>query len=332
MAQIYYDKDADLDDLKDDKIAIIGYGIQGQNQALNMRDSGLDVIIGNIDDKYAPNAIKDGFKLYSPDEAARLGTVIYMLIPDDAQGYVYEKYIKHNLSKGKAIVFAHGFSIRYKRIIPSKDVDVMLLAPRMPGKQIREYYLRGTGAPVFVSVKQDSTGMAKKRVLAMAKAIGATRIGSLEVVFKEETEVDLFIEHFLLPVIVRAIRLSYDSLVEAGYSKEVASLETYSSGEIGELLLGAADVGLYNVFQNNTSPTAQFGMAHYAKKVFPDSQKEMIKEILKNIQNGSFEQILKKEGQSGYKLLKETINENNESDLMQTHLLLKKKIGEIKIK
>lgn len=332
MARIYYDSDADLNDLKDDKIAIIGYGIQGQNQALNMRDSGLDVIIGNIDDKYAPNAIKDGFKLYSPDEAARFGTVIYMLIPDDAQGYVYEEAIKHNLSKGKAIVFAHGFSIRYKRIIPNKDVDVMLLAPRMPGKQIREYYLSGTGAPVFVSVKQDSTGNAKKRVLAMAKAIGATRIGALEVSFEEETEVDHFIEHFLLPVIVRAIRLSYDALVEAGYSKEVASLETYSSGEIGELLLGAANVGLYKVFQNNTSPTAQFGMAHYSKKVFPDSHKEMIREILKNIQNGSFEEILKNEGRSGYKHLKATIDENNGSDLMRTHLLLKEKIGVIKNK
>ncbi len=319
MAKVYYDKDARLSDLKNEKVAIIGYGIQGRNQALNMRDSGINVLIGNIKDRYSPQVAKDGFKLLSPAEAARLGTIIYMLIPDDAQEYVYKNYIRDNLAKGKALVFAHGFSIQYKRIIPPKNIDVMLMAPRMPGKQIREYFLKGGGAPVFVGIEQDYTHRAKKRVLAMAKAIGATRVGALEVSFEEETEVDHFIEHFLLPVIVRAIRVSYDALVEAGYSKEVALLETYASGEIGELLLGAAKVGLYKVFQNNTSPTAQFGMAYYAKKVFPDSQKKMIRKILRKIKNGTFARILKKEGRSGYRHLKKTVSENNSSDLMQTH-------------
>lgn len=319
MSKVYYNKDAKIADLKNETIAIIGYGIQGRNQALNMRDSGLNVIIGNVKDKYAAQAPKDGFKLFDPAKAAFLGTIIYMLIPDDAQSYVYDNFIKDNLTSGKAIVFAHGFSIRYKRIVPPKNVDVMLMAPRMPGKQIREYFLRGSGAPVFVGVKQDFSGKAQKRVLAMAKAIGATRVGALRVSFEEETEVDHFIEHFLLPVIVRAIRLSYDALVEEGYSKEVAILETYASGEIGELILGAANVGLYKVFQNNTSPTAQFGMAYYAKRVFPDSQKIMIKNILRKIKDGSFAEILKKEGKSGYKNLRRVIKENNSSDLMRTH-------------
>lgn len=319
MPKIYYDKDAKLSDLKNEVIAIIGYGIQGRNQALNMRDSGLNVVIGNIKDRYAAQAPKDGFKLYPPDQAARLGTIIYMLIPDDAQEKIYKNFIKDNLSRGKALVFAHGFSIRYKRIIPPKNVDVMLMAPRMPGKQIREYYLKGGGAPVFVGVKQDSTDRAKKRVLAMAKAIGATRVGVLEVSFEEETEVDHFIEHFTLPLIVRAIRISYEALVKAGYSREVALLETYASAEIGELLIGAAKVGLYKVFQNNTSPTAQFGMAYYGKRVFPDSEMKKAKEIIKKIRNGSFARILKAEGRGGYRELKKTVAKNNASDLARTH-------------
>ncbi|MBF0312058.1 MAG: ketol-acid reductoisomerase [Oligoflexia bacterium] len=326
MGKVYYDKDADLKEIKKQTIAIIGYGIQGRNQSLNMRESGLNVIVGNIDDHYAPNAIKDGFKLYSPEAAAERADIIYMLIPDDAQGYVYEQYIRQHMTKGKAIVFAHGFSIRYGRIVPPKDVDVMLMAPRMPGKQIREYFLNGSGAPVFIGVHQNYTKRAKHRVLAMAKAIGATRIGALEVSFEEETEVDHFIEHFLLPIIVRAIRVSYDALVEEGYSKEVALLETYASGEIGELILEASRVGLYQVFQQNTSPTAQFGMAHYAEKVFPDSNKKMIKDILKKIKNGEFEKVLKKEGLSGYKHLKKVVKDNNQSDLIKTHHRLQKMI------
>jgi len=328
MANIYYDEDADLSSISGDKIAIIGYGIQGRNQALNMRDSGLDVIIGNIGDKYAPDAIEDGFDVYDPGEAAKRASIIYMLIPDDAQSYVYEKYIQGNMTENKAIMFAHGFSLRYKRIVPPENVDVMLMAPRMPGKQIREFYLRGTGAPVFISVKQNVSGRAKDRVLAMAKAIGATRVGAIEVSVEEETEVDHFIEHFLIPVIVRAMHLSYDFLVEAGYSKEVALLETYASAEIGELLIEASKKGLYKAFQDNTSPTAQFGMAHYSEKVFPDSNRVLMADILESIRSGKFANILKKEGESGYPRLKEAVSENNSSDIMLSH---KEIMGKLKL-
>jgi ketol-acid reductoisomerase len=327
MSTIYYDQDADLADLVNERITIIGYGIQGRNQALNMRDSGLEVIIGNINDRYAPQALADGFELLDPKDAAQRGSIIYMLIPDDAQEGVYSKCICDHLTEGKALVFAHGFAVRYGRIVPPKNVDLMLLAPRMPGKQIREYFLAGTGAPVFVGVGQDFTGRAKRRVLAMAKAIGATRVGSLEVGFEEETEVDHFIEHYLLPVIVRAIAMSYECLVNAGYSREVALLETYASGEIGELLLGASKTGLYKVFQDNTSPTAQFGMAYYAEQVFPDSQKEVIKKIIENIKDGTFAEILKTEGRDGYPRLKSAVEKNNSSDLMRCHAALTSELG-----
>lgn len=320
MAKVYYDKDGDISVLKSSTIGIIGYGIQGRAQSQNLRDSGLEVIVGNREDSYQANAKKDGFKLYSLDEVADRADVILMLIPDDAQKHVYEKYVQPHMREGKTLSFAHGFSLRYKRIVPPKNVDVLLLAPRMPGRMIRERYLEGSGAPVFVGVHQDYTGNAWKKVLALAKGIGATRVGALEVSVEEETEVDHFIEHALIPIIIRAIRVSFDFLVEEGYSPEVALMETYSSGEIGELLLEAASEGLYEVFVNNTSPTAQFGTAYYGEEVFPEKEaRKMMKDVLAKIKDGSFAEILRKEGKENYPLLNKYREANKNSLITKTH-------------
>jgi len=320
MAKVYYDADGDVSFLKCSTIGIIGYGIQGRAQSQNLRDSGFDVIVGNRDDSYQDNANKDGFQLHSLSEVAEKADVIMILVPDDAQQGVYENYIQPHIKKGKTLSFAHGFSLRYKRIVPPADVDVLLLAPRMPGRMIRQRYLDGSGAPVFVGVHQDYTGTALKKVLSLAKGIGATRVGALEVSVEEETEVDHFIEHALIPIIIRAIRVSFDFLVEQGYSREVALMETFSSGEIGELLFEGASDGLYEVFVNNTSPTAQFGTAYYGDKVFPEKEaKKMMKDILDNIKDGSFAEILKKEGEQDYPLLKKYREANKKSLLTQTH-------------
>lgn len=324
MAKIYRDQDADLSVLKDMTIGIIGYGIQGRAQSFNLRDSGLNVIIGNRSDSFQDNVEKEGFKLYSFEALAEKSDIIMMLIPDDAQQSVYDNHLIDYMTDGKTLCFAHGFSLRYKRIIPPPNVDVIMLAPRMPGKQIRERFLANSGSPVFVGVYQNYSGNALQKVLALAKGIGATRVGALEVSIEEETEVDFFIEHFLIPIIIRAIRLSFDFLVEEGYSKEVSLLETFASGEIGELILEAATVGLYEVFIKRTSPTAQFGNAHYAEMVLPEKEtKKILKRIISEIRDGTFAEILKEEGGCDYPKLNEYIEKNKQSLITSTHQKVK---------
>ena len=176
-------QDADINDLAGDTIAVLGYGIQGRAQALNLRESGLAVIVGNREDTYREQARADGFEVLSLTEAARVGDVILVLVPDEAQGRVYEETIQPGLAPGNALVFAHGFSIRYRIIQPPESVDLLLLAPRLPGKYLRERYLEGSGVPVYIDVGHDATGRARRRVLALAKGMGATRVGAMEVSF-----------------------------------------------------------------------------------------------------------------------------------------------------
>src|ERR671925_523412 len=175
MARVYYDQDANVNDLAGETIAVLGYGIQGRAQALNLRDSGLAVIVGNREDSYREQARIDGFEVLSLAEAARAGDVILILVPDEAQGPVYDETIRPGLAAGNALVFAHGFSIRYGIIRPPQNIDLLLLAPRLPGKYLRERYLEGSGVPVYVDVGHDATGRGKRRVLALAKGLGATR-------------------------------------------------------------------------------------------------------------------------------------------------------------
>ena len=316
--KVYYDDDANLSFIKDKTIAVIGYGIQGRAQALNMRDSGLNVVVGNRKDPYRKQAIEDRFQVFDIDEAAKKGDVIFLLIPDEAQGVIYERQIRQHLKDGDVLVFAHGYSIRFKKIVPPKDIDLLLIAPRMPGKQIRGYYLNGTGVPAFIDVRQDYSGKGLKICLALCKAIGFTRTAAMMVTFDEETELDLFVEHYVLPMIIRTIRLSFDVLVKEGYQPEAALMELYASGEIGELLMEAARIGIYDVWQKNASPTCQYGIKHYSKRVLPDSDEKKIRQIIKEIKNGTFALALDKEGAANYKSLKEYDQENRSSKLTHT--------------
>lgn len=320
--KVFYDSDADIDIIRDKTIVVIGYGIQGRAQAMNLRSSGLHVIVCNRKDHYLEQAIHDGFQTFDIKEAVPQGDIFFFLIPDQAQQFVYETYIKDTLKDGDALVFAHGYSIRYNKITPPKCVDLLLIAPRMPGKQIREYYLENGGVPVFIDVKQDYSGEGFKKCLALCKAMGFTKAGAMLVSFDEETELDLFVEHLLLPMIVRTIRLSFDTLVEAGYQPEAVLMELYASGEIGELLLEAARVGIYRVWIENASPTCQFGIKHYANEVMPDSEREKIKQIISEIKNGTFSELLDKEGVSEYASLGQYNMKNRESRLVRTQEVL----------
>ena len=227
MAKLYYDEDADLGLLKNKTIAVIGYGSQGHAQAQNMRDSGLKVIIGQRPGGANYQlAIEHGFEPMSAADAAKKADIIQILIPDERQFDLYEQEIKPNLTAGKALVFSHGFNIHFNLIQPPKDVDVWMVAPKGPGHLVRRTFVEGGGVPCLVAVHQDATGNAMKLALAQAKGVGGTRSGVYETNFKEETETDLFGEQVVLcGGLSHLIMAGYETLIEAGYSPEMAYFE-----------------------------------------------------------------------------------------------------------
>ena len=320
MYKIYYDKDADLKYLKGRTVGIIGYGIQGRAQALNMRDSGVRVIVGNRRDTYASQAQKDGFKVHKIDELAKKSDIVLFLIPDQAQAVVYEKFLKGNLQPGSMLVFAHGYSLRYKTVKVRADIDAALLAPRMPGHHIRSYFLKGRGVPAFVDVVQDSTGFAWKKVLALAKAAGFTRAGTLKVDYKVETDLDLFTEQFLVAGIVKLIHTAFKTLTkECGYAAVPSLMELYASGELAEVLKLAATSGIGMVFQKNASPTCQYGIADNFNRVLGPEPDKAARRIIRDIRDGSFSKRLNREGVSGYKAVRKLWKKVNSGELTQAH-------------
>src|SRR3989344_3143446 len=227
MAKIYYDKDADLNFIKDKTIAVIGYGIQGRGQALNLRDSGLKVIIGQREGSVNyDQAKKDGFEPVDAATASKAADIIQILTQDHIQAELYKKAIKKNLKKGKSLLFSHGFNIHFEQIVPPEDVDVFMIAPKGPGSLVRRQYEEGKGVPCLVAVFQNATGKAKQIALAYAKALGGTRAGVIETTFKEETETDLFGEQTVLcGGTASLIKAGFDTLVKAGYQPEIAYFE-----------------------------------------------------------------------------------------------------------
>ncbi len=304
MVTVYYDRDARLEDLAGETVAVIGYGIQGRAQALNLRDSGVKVIVGNRADAYREQAVADGFAVHEIGEAAEKSDIILFLIPDEIQGLVFEQAIRPALRPGKALVFGHGFAIRYGTVKPPDFVDLLLLAPRMPGKYVRDLFVRGRGVPAYVDVGHDHTGRALRRVLTLAKANGFTRAGVMAVTFAEETELDHFSEHFVYPLIVQALRVAYEVLVQEGYTPEAALMELHGSGELGEVLLEAGRIGLYNMIDTLASPACQVGIHFYARRVFPDEGRTLILQIIREIKDGSFARELQAEQQSQYARLR----------------------------
>ena len=323
--KIYYDSDASIKHIQGQKIAVIGYGSQGRAQALNLRDSGLDVVIGNIKDSYWDLAVEDGFSPVDIAVAAMEANIILFLIPDQAQKKVFTDLIEPNWKPDDLLIFAHGFSINYKKILPIEDIDVCLLAPRMPGIPIREHYLKGHGVPAFVDVHQDASSHAWDRLLGLAKAIGFTRVGVMEVSFQEETELDLFIEQYFLPMFMGTIQASFDVLVEEGYSPMPALMELYASGELGELMLLSADMGIYKVWVEQASPTCQYGIFRASTRILDkEKMRSVIKTVIQEVREGTFLPELDQEADAGYVNLKAYDKANDESLLMQTQRDLKK--------
>lgn len=299
MTRMYQDSEADLAVLAGKPIAIIGYGNQGRAQALNLRDSGLEVIVGGIADESLARAQADGFETMDIATAAARGDVLCLLLPDEVQKPIFQADIRPNLRAGKTLDFAHGYAIHYGLIVPPPEVDVILVAPRMIGAVVRELFVKGKGAPACVGVFQDATGEAWAKALAFAKGMGATRGGAIHSSFAEETELDHFTEQVFWPAVFRMFLESFDLLVAAGYSPEVVALELWASGEPGEVMLKMAELGLFKQMALH-SRTSQYGTLTRTRTFLSDDIRERIRRGLETIRSGRFSREWEAEQAAGY--------------------------------
>jgi ketol-acid reductoisomerase len=286
-AKIYYDQDADLGLLKGKKIAIMGYGSQGHAHALNLRDSGQDVVIGLYKgSKSWAAAEKDGLKVAPVADAAKMGDVVMILLPDQTQRAVFEESIRGGLGKGKMLMFAHGFNIHFNQVVPPPDVDVTMIAPKAPGHVMRDLFTQGPGVPALVAVQQDVTGKAKDLALAYGKGVGCTRAGVIETTFKEETETDLFGEQTTLcGGISHLIKAAFETLVDAGYQPEVAYFECMHEMK---LIVDLFYQGGLAYMRYSVSDTAEYGDYTRGPRIVNDDTKAEMKKILAEIQSGEF--------------------------------------------
>jgi ketol-acid reductoisomerase len=306
MAEIHYDKDIDVNILKGKKIAIIGYGSQGHAHAQNLRDSGMDVIVGEIEGSKPWNMAREkGFEVYTTDNASKMADVIMFLAPDTLQKNIYYKYIEPNLKKGDVLCFAHGFNIHFNQIIPREDIDVIMIAPKGPGHIVRRMYKENSGVPAVIAVYQDYSKKAKQYCLAYAKALGAGRVGIITTTFKEETETDLFGEQAVLcGGTTELIRAGFDTLVEAGYQPEIAYFEVLSELK---LIVDLIYEGGISWMRYSISDTAEYGDMVKGKEIINGKTRKSMKKILKDIQSGAFarEWILENEaGRPVYNAIK----------------------------
>jgi ketol-acid reductoisomerase len=307
MARIYRDQDASLDPLVGKVIAVIGYGSQGRAQALNLRDSRLDVIIGLRRGRSWEEASREGFKVYSVGEAVRRADVVLMLIPDMAQPEVWRSEVEPNLRRGMVIDFAHGFNIRFNLIRPPSDVDVIMVAPKAPGRKVREEFLRGRGVPALVAVHNNYSGKALEYALAIAKGIGATRAGVIETTFAEETETDLIGEQtVLVGGLLELLKKGFEVLVELGYQPEVAYFEVINEAKlIMDLIYEKGFVGMLE----SVSDTAKFGGLTVGPSVIDERVKENMKRAAERVRSGEFARIWVEEYRRGSENLRRLLED-----------------------
>jgi len=298
MAKIYRDKDAKLELLKGKTIGIIGYGSQGNAHANNLKDSGCQVLVAE-----APNspawkaAVKAGFDVATADKVSKAADIIVMLVPDNLQAKVYRESIEKNLTKGKMLMFAHGFNIHFGQIVPPADVDVTMIAPKSPGKMLRQLYTEGKGPPALVAVEQDATGKAKNIALAYGKGIGVSRAGIIETTFAEETETDLFGEQVILCGGVSSlIKTAFETLIEAGYQPEIAYFEVCHELK---LITDLIYQGGLTYMRNVVSDTAEYGDYSRGPRIINEDTREEMEYILEEIQDGTFAKEWILENQAG---------------------------------
>lgn len=287
MAKMYYDKDANMDLLKGKKVAIIGYGSQGHAHAQNLKESGVDVVVGLYEGSKSWDKVKeDGLEVATVAEAAKAAQVVMILIPDEKQGSVYYSEVAPNLVEGDSLVFAHGFNIHFTQITPPKNVDVFMVAPKGPGHLVRRVYQEGFGVPALIAIYQDYSGKAKDTALAYAMGVGGTRAGVLETTFKEETETDLFGEQAVLcGGASELVKAGFDTLVEAGYQPEIAYFECLHELK---LIVDLMYEGGFEKMRYSVSDTAEYGDYMIGKRIITQETRKEMKKVLTEIQDGTF--------------------------------------------
>ncbi|NHV99418.1 MAG: ketol-acid reductoisomerase [Thaumarchaeota archaeon] len=316
MARIIRDDEISIELIKNKTVAVIGYGSQGEAQAKNIRDSGVNTIIGlRREGSSWRRASEDGFEVYEISEAVRKSSIILMLIPDPAQPAVYRDHVEPNISKGSTLVFAHAFNIHYRQIVPSPWLDVVLVAPKAPGPALREAYVRGTGVPGLIAVHQDYTGNASRIVRELGKAVGLSRIGLIETSFKEEVETDLFGEQAVLCGGVSSlIKSGFEILVEAGYQPEVAYFEVLNELKLIVDLIWSK--GLSGMWQA-VSDTAKYGGLTRGPYLIDEDVKRKMRKLLEDVQTGVFAREWILENSSNQVVLK-TLVERERNHLIET--------------
>ena len=306
MAKIYKDRDTDLSIITGKTIAVLGYGIQGRAWALNMRDSGLKVIVGVRPGKSFDLAKQEGFEVYSVADVVRRADIIAVLLPDMVQPSVWREEIEPNLKPGATVIFAHGFNIRFGLIKPPANVDVVLIAPKAPGRAVRDEFVKGWGVPALVAVHQDYTGNALKTALAVAKANGFTRVGVIETTFAEETETDLIGEQtVLVGGLMELIRKGFETMVELGYQPEVAYFEVLNEAKLIMDLIW--EKGLTGMLLG-VSETARYGGLTVGPQVINDDVKKRMKEAAERVRSGEFAKEWVEEYSRGAPRLKELLS------------------------
>ncbi len=287
MAKMYYDSDCNLKLLEGKTVAVIGYGSQGHAHAQNLKDSGVNVIVGLTATSARRKQVEaDGLKVYDTAEAAKMADIIMILIPDEKQAAMYEECIAPNLEAGNILMFAHGFNINFKQIIAPADVDVIMVAPKGPGHTVRSQYKEGRGVPALIAVEKDTSGKAKEYALAYASGIGAGRAGILETTFREETETDLFGEQAVLcGGVTELMKAGFETLVAAGYQPEIAYFECIHEMK---LIVDLINQGGFGEMRYSISDTAEYGDYVTGKRIITDETRKEMKKVLKEIQDGKF--------------------------------------------
>lgn len=323
MAKVYYDRDADLSFLEDKTVAIFGYGSQGHAHAQNLRESGVKVIIGlHEGSKSRETARKDGFEVYSVAEAAGKADLVMFLMPDHLQAGVYKNEVLPNVKPDAKLVFAHGFSVHYEQIVPGPEHDVFLIAPKGPGHIVRRMFAEGKGVPCLIAVYQDASGKAKELALAYASAIGGGRAGILETTFREETETDLFGEQAVLcGGVSELMTAGFQTLVDAGYQPEMAYFECINELK---LIVDMVFEGGISWMRYSVSDTAKYGDMTAGPKVITEESRKAMKEILSDIQDGTFARDWILENQTGRPRMKKWAKKVQEEQVEQVGKELRK--------
>ena len=327
--KLYYDSDADLSFLSGKTVAVLGYGSQGHAHALNLKESGIDVVVGLCKESGSwKKAEESGLKVAETAEAAKMAQIIMVLLPDQNQVESYQNDVEPHLIEGKALAFAHGFNIHFNQIVPPKNVDVFMVAPKGPGHLVRRVFSEGGGVPCLIAVFQNATGKAKDISLAYARGIGGTRAGVIETTFEEETETDLFGEQAVLcGGVSELIKAGFETLVDGGYQPEIAYFECLHELKlIVDLFYESGLAGMYH----SVSDTAEYGGMTIGPKVIDKDTKTRMKKILANVKNGSFARDWILENQAGCPVLNASRKEHAELKLEKVGKQLREMMSWIK--